>query len=100
MTESRWNDVALAKLSNVVGKEHAEEVHSATLLALGLESLGSVDDLFSFAQRVKKLEGFVGAVGALLGVHAVMHGASSKLTGSEGPRAGHSAVKASGGSSD
>lgn len=82
MTETRWNEVALTKLSNVVGREQAEEVYAATMRDLDLESLRSPNDLFIFAQHVKKLEGFVGAVGALLSVHAVIHGASAKLNDS------------------
>lgn len=84
MTESRWNDVALTKLSNVIGKANAEEVYAETLQALALESLHSADDLLRFAQHVREREGFVGAVGALLSVHAVMHGAKTKLKGIEG----------------
>lgn len=85
MTASRWNDVALAKLSNVLGSAQAEEVYVETLRALVLDSLGSADDLFRFAQLVKQRAGFAGAVGALLGVHAVIHGARSKPKSPERP---------------
>lgn len=75
MTPSRWDEVALEKLSNVVGSARAEEVFARTLRDLNLDQLRSADDLYSFAQQVRKLEGFVGAVGALLSVHAVIQGA-------------------------
>ena len=81
MTASRWNDVALAKLSNVLGSAQGEEVYVETLRALVLDSLGSADDLFRFAQLVKERHGFAGAVGALLSVHAVIHGARSQQKG-------------------
>lgn len=85
MTASRWNEVALAKLSNVLGSALGEEVYVETLRALVLDSLGSADDLFRFAQLVKERDGFAGAVGALLSVHAVMHGAGSKQKSPERP---------------
>jgi hypothetical protein len=75
VTAARWTAVALEKLSNVVGRERAEEVLATTLLELGVDDLRSANDLYAFAQRVKRMEGFVGAVGALLSVHAVIHGA-------------------------
>jgi hypothetical protein len=77
MTSSPWREVALAKLSSVVGSERAAEVFAATLLEIGLDDLSSVDDLYRFAESVGRREGFVGAVGALLSVHAVIHGARS-----------------------
>lgn len=78
MTATRWNEVAIAKLSNVLGSAQGEEVYVETLRALVLDTLGSADDLFRFAQLVKERDGFAGAVGALLSVHAVMHGAKPK----------------------
>jgi hypothetical protein len=77
MTQLPWSEVALAKLSHVVGRAKAEEVFEATMRDLGLVELRSADDLYNFAQRVIKLDGFVGAVGALLSVHAVIHGATA-----------------------
>ena len=85
MTSSQWNEVALAKLSNVLGSAQGEEVYVETLRALVLDNLGSADDLFRFAQLVKQRDGFVGAVGALLSVHAVMHGATSRHKSPERP---------------
>lgn len=80
MNESRWNDVALAKLSNVLGNDKAREVHAAGLRIVDLEELRSPDDLYRFAQHVMTLGGFAGTVGALLSVHAVIHGAADKRT--------------------
>lgn len=78
MTPSSWSEVALAKLSNVLGKAKGEEVFAATLRELGLVQLSSADDLYVFAQQVIKLGGFAGAVGALLSVHSVIHGATDR----------------------
>jgi len=75
MTESRWNDVALAKLTNVLGNIKARDIHAAALRAIELDNLRSPNDLYRFAQHVMTLGGFAGTVGTLLSVHAVVHGA-------------------------
>lgn len=75
---SPWNDVALKKLSNVVGKAKAEAVMTSTLRDVGLSALESPDDLYKFAMRLTGLGGFVAAVGGLLCVHDVIHGATER----------------------
>lgn len=80
MTDCPWNDVALAKLSAVVGRVKAEETMASALRELELESLGSVNDLYRFAKCLGQKGGFVAAVGGLLSVHAVIHGATERLS--------------------
>lgn len=75
---AHWDRVALAKLSAVLGEARAAEVFASVLRELSLTTLGSADDLYAFAQHVSKKEGFVGALGALLSVHAVIHGATAQ----------------------
>jgi hypothetical protein len=71
-----WDAVALEKLCSVLGPEHGALVMAQVMEQMGLPSLETPDDLYRFAQHVAKLEGFTAAVGALLSLHAVMHGAS------------------------
>lgn len=78
MISSPWNDVAITKLSNVLGRARAEDVMSAALSEIGLPALTSADDLYRFARRLARAGGFVAAVGGLLSVHAVIHGATER----------------------
>jgi hypothetical protein len=75
MVLSRWDETAMAKLTRVLGRETAADVYAQALHSLGMQQLVSVDDLHRFAQHVAGLGGFVGAVGGLLSVHSVIHGA-------------------------
>ena len=75
MALSRWDETAIAKLTRVLGQDTAMETYGQALRALGLQQLYTVDDLHRFAQHVAALGGFVGAVGALLSVHSIIHGA-------------------------
>jgi hypothetical protein len=83
MTEPRaprteWDEIAASKLARVVGGVAAEEVRLRVLGELGMVRLESVDDLYRFARALAQQGGFAGAVGGLLSVHAVMHGASGQ----------------------
>ena len=71
----RWHDVALAKLTAVLGAPAAIEHVADGLGALGLEKISTVDELQRFAQHLSTKGGFAGAVGGLLSVHATIHGA-------------------------
>lgn len=53
---------------------------ASTLRDLSLDSLGSADDLYRFAKRLTAQQGFAAAVGGLLRVHAVIHGASERTS--------------------
>jgi hypothetical protein len=70
-----WNAVALGKLTKVLGAERGNRAMTEALRALTLDSLTSADDLYRFARHLAAGGGFVGAVGGLLSLHAVMHGA-------------------------
>lgn len=76
MERSRWDLAALQKLTRVLGETMAEDVFAATLREIGLSRLETANDLYRFAQQVIKMGGFVGAVGGLLSVHSVIHGAT------------------------
>ena len=68
-------DVALQKMVAVLGRERAERL-LAQILAEHDLVLHTADDLYTFAMRLQAFGGFEGAVGAMLGVTAVMRGAS------------------------
>ncbi len=72
---AEWHEVALAKLTRVLGAERGAHEMRATLHEIGLTTLSSAEDLHAFAQAFVARGGFAGAVGGLLSVHAVMHGA-------------------------
>jgi hypothetical protein len=75
MTLSRWDEAAMGKLTRVLGRETGMDVYTQALHTLGMAQLASADDLHRFAQHVAGLGGFAGAVGGLLSVHSVIHGA-------------------------
>jgi hypothetical protein len=74
-----WDKVARDKLCSVLGREQGEAVMAQVLKQIGLTSLATPDELHRFAQHVARLDGFIAAVGALLSLHAVMHGASGTI---------------------
>lgn len=74
-----WNELALAKLTNVLGATIAERVVRETLTAMQLGSLSSAEDLYRFGRLVSARDGFVGAVGGMLTLTAVMRGAQGTL---------------------
>ncbi len=78
---TRWDLVALQKLTSVLGAKLGEQVYVETLRELLRERLETPNDLYRFAQRVAKRGGFIGAVGGLLTVHSVIHGAAEPAGG-------------------
>ncbi|MEO7329807.1 MAG: hypothetical protein ABI193_14610 [Minicystis sp.] len=95
---SRWRDVALAKLSNVIGQAESERVLAQALQQIRMESFETADDLYRVGSALAALEGFVGTVGALLRLHAVMHGAVGAPRSDGEPGGGGSWAPGSGGS--
>lgn len=73
---SPWHGVALAKLTAVLGPTKAEVALRETLALIDKDELRSADDLLLFARALCDAGGFAGAVGGLLSVHAVLHGAT------------------------
>ena len=64
MRRSEWDELALDKLTRVLGRQQGERILQRTLSALGRPSLASEQDLYTFGQLVVAEEGFAGAVGA------------------------------------
>ena len=69
---SALGDLALAKLSRVLGASLAIEELSAALHAVGIDAIRTVDDLEKVADALKTRPGFVATVGAMLSVEAAM----------------------------
>ena len=53
-------------------------MYSATLAELGIESIDSPDVLHAFGEHLATLGGIEAAVGAMLGVAAVVRGAAGR----------------------
>jgi hypothetical protein len=68
-------ELALAKMTAVLGPARAQQLMTRILTEHAIE-LRTPDDLFRFATELGKHGGFEGAVGAMLGVRAVMLGAA------------------------
>ncbi|MDB4932918.1 MAG: hypothetical protein JWM10_5402 [Myxococcaceae bacterium] len=71
-------DLALAKLTRVLGAERGRRVYDEVLAEAGLAAVGSADDLYAFSACLSRRGGFEAAVGGLLGVAAVLRGASAR----------------------
>lgn len=70
-----WNDVAIAKLTRVLGERPGRELMTETLATLGIAEIASADQLRDFATILSRKGGFAAALGALLSVHAATYGA-------------------------
>ena len=70
---TNWHEVALAKLSSVMGPIAGPHLAESVLEELGLASLSSVADLRRFALALTTRGGFASAVAALLTLHAAMY---------------------------
>jgi hypothetical protein len=81
-SKSELYEVALSKMSRVLGEERALRLASQILQRLSIE-VHTADDLHAFGAELQKLGGFEGAVGAMLSVHALMNGAA--VTAEETP---------------
>lgn len=79
-TSSELRELALQKTAAVLGRERAERLIERLLQQHGLE-LRTVDDLLALSVAMTALGGFEGAVGAMLGVAAIMRGSSSGKRG-------------------
>ena len=69
-----WHDVAVAKLTKVLGPVEGMNAANAALVELGLERVTSADELRALAAALERRGGFGAAVGGLLLVHATMYG--------------------------
>lgn len=66
---------ALAKMANILGPERARQLLDRLLGELGIE-LATPQELMMLSERMTKLGGFEAAIGAMLGVAAVLRGAT------------------------
>ena len=82
IVDGKFYDLALTKMTRVLGEQRAQHLMKQILTALGV-TLRDADELLQFAAELSKLGGFEGAVGAMLSVQAVMHGA---ITGPDATR--------------
>ncbi len=73
-TQCKFHQLALTKMTRILGEQRARVLMDQVLTTLGVE-LANADELLQFANELSKLGGFEGAVGAMLSVQAVMHGA-------------------------
>lgn len=71
----RFRELARAKMTRVLGEKRAQHLMSQIMASLGVD-LCDADELLRFADALSKFGGFEGAVGAMLSVQAVMHGAA------------------------
>lgn len=76
-TSPSWHEIALEKLTKVLGEQAATRVMRETLAELKLAELTSADDLNRFGRILSARPGFAGAVGGLLSATAVMRGAGT-----------------------
>ena len=66
---------ALTKMSSILGPERARQLLDRLLDELGIE-LVTPQELLLLSERMSQLGGFEAAVGAMLGVAAVLRGAT------------------------
>ncbi len=77
-TAGKFHELALTKMTRILGEQRARRLMNQILASLGVE-LRDADELLQFASELSKLGGFEGAVGAMLSVQAVMHGAAGEV---------------------
>lgn len=73
-----WNEVALNKLTNVMGASAGQKLAQAVLQEVGIETVSSAVELKRFADTLSRHGGFATAVGALLALHATMYGEAAE----------------------
>lgn len=76
-------DLAWAKMARVLGSDRATQLLRQLTGELGTD-LRTPDDLLALADRMKRMHGFEGAVGGMLGVAAVLRGAGPTRGSSNG----------------
>ncbi|HLL23623.1 MAG TPA: hypothetical protein VK427_15905 [Kofleriaceae bacterium] len=81
--EGPLEDLARAKLVKVLGPDRGHKVYCATLREMGLASIDSADTLHAFGEHLIRRGGIEAAVGAMLGVSAVVRGAAGRPPRSE-----------------
>ena len=74
-------ELAQQRLVRVLGPDDGRRVYERTLATLGKPALDTPEDLFEFAQLLSQGAGVEAAVGAMLGVDAVLRGATDRRGG-------------------
>jgi hypothetical protein len=74
-TPAALRELAMGKLSRILGEDNAARVYDEALRAAGLSVLATADDLHAFAQVLVARGGMEAAIGGLLSVAAVLRGA-------------------------
>ncbi len=69
-----FHELALTKMVRILGEQRARRLLDEILACLGVQ-LRDADALLRFATELSTRGGFEGAVGAMLSVQAIMHGA-------------------------
>ncbi|MDO9020975.1 MAG: hypothetical protein Q8S73_13495 [Deltaproteobacteria bacterium] len=69
---------ALEKLTRVLGAEKGRRVFADVLSEAKLPDVSTPDDLYVFSECLSRRGGFEAAVGGLLGVAAVLRGATAR----------------------
>ena len=78
MSESNYfHDLARNKLVLVFGDEKATRLLREVCVDGSLKDIVTADDLLVFSGSLKKLGGFESTVGAMLGLQAVLRGATA-----------------------
>jgi hypothetical protein len=75
---SELEELALDKLTRVLGASAGPRVFLEAMRELGLTRLETADQLHALAAIITRRGGFEGAVGGLLAVAAVMRGATGR----------------------
>jgi hypothetical protein len=76
-----WNEVALNKLTNVLGASAAQKLAKSVLQEAGIVSITSASELKVFAHVLARHGGFAAAVAALLALHVTMYGGGVEARG-------------------
>ncbi|MBA3459586.1 MAG: hypothetical protein H0T46_06475 [Deltaproteobacteria bacterium] len=74
--DGKLHELALNKMIRILGEQRARRLMGDILTSLSI-AIQDADDLLRFGAELSKRPGFEGAVGAMLSVQAVMHGADA-----------------------
>ena len=74
--QNYFSDLARDKLVRVFGEEKTHMILKEGVADAGLSNISSADDLLIFSVQLKKRGGFEATVGAMLGLQAVLRGAT------------------------
>lgn len=83
---SELREFAFEKMSRVLGRDRARQLLDELTAELGI-AVDTPEDLLALSERMTRLNGFERAVGAMLGVDAVLRGAGGAAT-SDAPERG------------